>query len=95
MRLNTPRWMRRRTFVRRDGTMAHKGPERVEPAKLRKETRDWLANKTIPNVREIARDLENAGEDVQDLLAAIDELEKLLREGPEPPRSRSPANAEA
>jgi len=75
--------------------MAHKGPERVAPAKLRKETRDWLANKTIPNVREIARDLENAGEDVHDLLAAIDELEALLREGPEPARNRSPADAEA
>jgi hypothetical protein len=41
-----------------------------------------LTKKTIPNVREIARDLENAGEDVQDLIAAIDELETILREGP-------------
>lgn len=75
--------------------MAQKGPERVTKAKLRKETRDWLANKTIPNVREIARDLENAGEDVEDLLAAIDELEALLREGPEKPTDRTPAKAEA
>lgn len=62
--------------------MAEAGPKRVGPAKLRKETRDWLANKTIPNVREIARDLENSGEDVKDLLAAIDELEQLLRNQP-------------
>lgn len=75
--------------------MARKGPERVAPAKLRKETRDWLANETIPNVRVIARDLENAGEDVHDLLAAIDELEALLQESPEPARDPSPADAEA
>ena len=61
--------------------MAHKAPERVELTELRKETRDWLANKTIPNVREIARDLENAGEDVHDLLAAIEDLEALLKSG--------------
>ena len=42
--------------------------------RLRKKTRDWLANKTIPNVREIARDLENAGEDVRDLFKGIDDL---------------------
>ena len=80
MRLNTPRRIQKRTFVRRDGTMAHQGPERVTEARLRKETRDWLANKTIPNVREIARDLENAGEDVRDLFKAIDDLEALLKE---------------
>ncbi|MGI0149944.1 MAG: hypothetical protein ACREDF_10505 [Thermoplasmata archaeon] len=88
------RRIRERTFVRRDGTMAHKGPERVERARLRKETRDWLTNKTIPNVREVARDLENAGEDVRDLLAAIDELEALLQEGPAKPRGQSQATAE-
>ena len=81
MRLNTLRPIRKRTFVRRNGTTAHKGPERVTEVRLRKETRDWLANKTIPNVREIAQDLENAGEDVRDLFKAIDELEALLNEG--------------
>ena len=62
--------------------MARKALERRAPTELRKETRDWLANKTIPNVREIARDLENAGEDVHDLVEAIDELEAILKEGP-------------
>jgi hypothetical protein len=51
--------------------------------------------KTIPNVREIARDLENAGEDVADLLDAVDELEALLREGPGRASPRTPAKAEA
>ena len=55
---------------------------RLGPTKLRKETRDWLTNKTIPHAREIARELEDAGEDVHDLLAAIDELEALVEEGP-------------
>lgn len=75
------------TLVRRESTMARASPERLGPANLRKETRDWLATKTIPNAREIARDLENSGEDVRDLLAAIDELEAILQEGP---RRRDP-----
>jgi len=75
--------------------MANKVPERVEPAKLRRETREWLATRTIPNVREIAKDLENAGEDVHDLLAAIDELEAILKEGPAKSTGRSAAKAEA
>ena len=62
--------------------MTRRGPLRAAPTKLRKETRDWLTNKTIPNVRAIAKDLENAGEDVRDLVAAIDELEAILRDGP-------------
>jgi len=41
-----------------------------------------LTEKTIPNVRAIAKDLENAGEDVHDLVAAIDELEAILKDGP-------------
>ena len=70
------------TIVRQDGIMTQKGPARAAPTNLRKETRDWLTQKTIPTVREIARDLENAGEDVRDLIEAIDELERILREGP-------------
>ena len=45
----------------------------------RSETKELLATRTIPNVREIARGLENAGEDARDLLAAIDDLERLLK----------------
>ncbi len=74
--------------------MAHKAPERLRPTKLRKDARDWLMRKTIPGARQIARDLENAGEDVHDLLAAIDELEALLDEGPAKAAKRA-AKAEA
>jgi hypothetical protein len=62
--------------------MPRKGAARAAPTNLRKETRDWLTEKTIPNVRALAKDLENAGEDVRDLVAAIDELEVILRDGP-------------
>ncbi len=62
--------------------MTQTEPARTAPTNLRKETRDWLTQKTIPMVREIARDLENAGENVRDLIEAIDELEIILREGP-------------
>ncbi|HEX9339560.1 MAG TPA: hypothetical protein VF992_00060 [Thermoplasmata archaeon] len=59
--------------------------------RLRRETREWLTTRTIPNVREVARDLGNAGEDVHDLLAAIDELESLVRGKP----IKSPGRATA
>ena len=62
--------------------MTRRRPSQAAPTKLRKETREWLTEKTIPNVRAIAKDLENAGEDVRDLVAAIDELEAILRDGP-------------
>jgi hypothetical protein len=36
----------------------------------------------LPQVKEVARDLENAGEDVTELLDAINELESLIDHGP-------------
>ena len=62
--------------------MTRRRPTKAAPTKLRKETREWLTEKTIPNVRAIAKHLENAGEDVRDLVAAIDELVAILRDGP-------------
>ena len=58
--------------------MAKKGP--IDPIKMRKETAEWLAAHTIEDVRGIARDLENAGEDVSELIAAINELDALVNE---------------
>ena len=58
--------------------MAKKGP--IDPIKLRKETRDWLEEHTIKEVRGIARDLENAGEDVRELVDAINELDAVVNE---------------
>lgn len=66
--------------------MPRKGP--ADPNKLRKATRDWLNTHTIADVRGIASDLENAGEDVSELLEALDELEAVVNE--EPTRSRAP-----
>lgn len=50
--------------------------------KKRKDTRDWLVTHTLRDARTIATDLENAGEDVEDLLDAIGDLEALVREKP-------------
>jgi hypothetical protein len=50
--------------------------------KMRKDTRDWLATHTLRDARTIAADLENAGENVEDLLDAIGALEALVRERP-------------
>jgi hypothetical protein len=83
MHLNTSEPIAWRTFVRRDGTMTHLGPRRAAPTRLRKETEDWLTKRMIPQVREIAANLENAGEDVNDLLDSIDKLEAILRKAPE------------
>ena len=60
--------------------MATKGP--VNPTRLRKQTKEWLSAHTIEDVREIAQDLENAGEDVGDLLEALDELEAVISDTP-------------
>jgi hypothetical protein len=57
-----------------------KGP--LDPIKMRKETRDWLAAHTLEDVKGIAHDLENAGEDVSELVDAINELEALVKPGP-------------
>ena len=67
----------------------------TDPIKLRKETREWLSSHTLQDVRGIAKDLENAGEDVHELLDAIDELEALVREGPSRVSRAAAANAEA
>jgi len=61
----------------------------ADPTKLRKDTRDWLASHTIRDAQSIATDLENAGEDVTDLLHAIDDLEALVRGGGTAPRRPS------
>jgi len=66
--------------------MAMKGP--ADPARMRKATREWLNTHTIADVRGIAADLENVGEDVSDLLEALDELEAVVNE--EPSRVRAP-----
>ncbi len=77
------------------GRMDKHVSKHVDPVRLRKETREWLATRTIPNVREVARDLENAGEDVHDLNAAIDELESLVRGARTKPRKRAVAKSHA
>lgn len=58
--------------------MARKRP--VDPVKLRRETAEWLEQHTLADVRGIARDLENAGEDVSELVDAINELDALVNE---------------
>ena len=57
--------------------------------KMRKDTRDWLATHTLRDARTIATDLENAGEDVEDLLDAIGDLEALVREKPHRGRKKT------
>lgn len=67
----------------------------LDPIQLRKETREWLAAHTIQDVRGIAKDLENAGEDVSDLVEAINELEEIVNADPTKSSHRSAAKAEA
>lgn len=72
--------------------MAKKGT--IDAIKMRKETREWLSEHTLTDVRGIARDLENAGEDVSELVEAINELDALVNESTIAPR-RGTAKAEA
>ena len=48
---------------------------------MRRETCEWLEEHTIHDVRAIAKDLENAGEDVSELVDAINDLEAVVRSG--------------
>lgn len=73
--------------------MVSKAP--VDPVKLRKDTREWLATHTIEDVREIATTLENAGEDVTELWKAIDDLEAIVNEEPAAASHRAHAKAHA
>ncbi|HYM39919.1 MAG TPA: hypothetical protein VEY12_07230 [Thermoplasmata archaeon] len=69
----------RRTIVGQGwDSVPKKGP--IDPIKMRKRTRDWLAEHTLRDVRGIARDLENAGEDVSELVEAINELDAIVNE---------------
>ncbi|OGS66650.1 MAG: hypothetical protein A3K59_10215 [Euryarchaeota archaeon RBG_19FT_COMBO_69_17] len=61
--------------------------------RLRKETREWLATHTLEDIRGIAADLENAGEDVGELVDAINELEILVNEDGSRARSKPRAHA--
>ncbi len=74
-------------------TAPRKGP--ADPFKLRKETREWLQTHTLQDVRGVAKDLENAGEDVSDLVDAINELEALVNQGPTRAARHGIAKAEA
>lgn len=65
------------------------------PIELRRETREWLNTHTIADVRAVARDLENAGEDVSDLVDAINDLEALVNTDPMRGSHRGTAKAEA
>lgn len=47
----------------------------IEPGKLRRETREWLPANTV---RDLAGELQNAGEDATELLRAVDELEAVV-----------------
>lgn len=73
--------------------MSRKRP--TNPYELRERTREWLERHTLQDVRSIAKDLSNAGEDVSELVDAINELEAAIR--PEPTKSahREEASAEA
>ncbi len=83
----------RRTVVGQGwDSVPKKGP--LDPIKMRKETREWLAAHTLEDVRGVARELENAGEDIGELVDAINELEALVNAGPSRSK-RETAKAEA
>jgi hypothetical protein len=62
---------------------------------LRQETREWLNAHTLADVRSIAHDLENQGEDVSDLIDAINELDAIVNTDPTRTAHRGTAKAEA
>ncbi len=41
--------------------------------------RSWLRARTIPEMRELAKDLQGRGEDVRELVEAVESLDQLLK----------------
>jgi hypothetical protein len=53
-------------------TSAHSRPQDL--------ANDWLSHHTLKDIRELARELSSRGEDVTELVGAVNELEALLAE---------------
>ncbi len=57
--------------------MAARTPAHSNPQDLANE---WLSHHTLRDIRELAQELSAQGEDVTELVGAVNELEELLRE---------------
>jgi len=57
--------------------LAPRTPAHSNPKDLANE---WLSHHTLRDIRDLARELSSQGEDVTDLVGAVNELEALLRE---------------
>ena len=57
--------------------MAARTPAHSNPKDLANE---WLSHHTLKDIRELARELSSRGEDVTELVGAVNELEALLAE---------------
>jgi hypothetical protein len=57
--------------------MAARTPAHSNPQDL---ANDWLSHHTLKDIRDLARELSSRGEDVTDLVGAVNELEALLAE---------------
>lgn len=53
-------------------THAHSNPQDL--------ANEWLSHHTLKDIRELANELSSQGEDVTDLVGAVNELEALLAE---------------
>jgi len=58
-------------------TLAARTPSHPNPQDLANE---WLSHHTLRDIRDLARELSSQGEDVTELVGAVNELEALLRE---------------
>jgi len=57
--------------------LATRTPRHSNPQDLASE---WLSHHTLKDIRELARELSSRGEDVTELVGAVNELEALLAE---------------
>jgi hypothetical protein len=57
--------------------MAARTPADSNPQDL---ANDWLSHHTLKDIRDLARELSSRGEDVTELVGAVNELEALLAE---------------
>ena len=55
--------------------LAHRTPAQSNPQDLANE---WLSHHTLKDIRDLAQELSSQGEDVTELVGAVNELEELL-----------------
>jgi len=73
-----PRWTPELTNVRQKGWIALARRTTADEESPEDYTNAWLSTHTLQDIRELAQELSDQGEDVSELVSAVNELEEVL-----------------